>query len=269
MASYYGYRFAADYHTHTIHSHGAGTVADNARAAARAGLSEVAVTDHGPALVAGLGLREPGAVAHVRRMVQQANLDQDQVRVLQGVEANVMGCDGRLDLPDGVLRRMDIVLAGLHPASKGVVTGEIRALWRAHVVPRISRRLAERQRMENTKCLSECVLQRPVDIIAHPGLRVAVDPSELARAAAKAGAALEINSAHGHLTAEAARVAARAGCLFAVNSDAHSPARVGDLAAGARIASLARIAPERIINSDSTRGRGAADGRGRLTRGGV
>ncbi|MDP2872311.1 MAG: PHP domain-containing protein [Bacillota bacterium] len=249
MTSFHGYELLADYHTHTIHSHGTGTVAENARAAAAAGLSEVAVTDHGPALAAGMGLREPGAVEHVRRMVEQANLDQDQVRVLQGVEANVMDRGGALDLPDKVLRRMDIVLAGFHPASRGTVTGELRALWRSHVVPRLSWRLAARQRVENTKSLSECAYRHAVDILVHPGLRVAIDPLELARAAAKAGTALEINSAHGHLTPASARAAARTGCFFAINSDAHSPVKVGDLAAGARIASLARIAPERILNT--------------------
>lgn len=249
MTSYHGYHLVADYHTHTIHSHGTGTVAENAHAAAMAGLMEVAVTDHGPALAAGLGLREPGAVAHVRKMVDEANVDQKEVRVLQGVEANVMDRRGALDLPDKVLRRMDIVLAGFHPASRGTITGEIRALWRSHVVPRFSRRLAERQRIENTKSLSECALRHPVDIIVHPGLRVPVDALELARAAARSGTALEINSAHGHLTVETARAAARAGCIFAVNSDAHSPSRVGDLEAGARTASLARIASERILNT--------------------
>jgi putative hydrolase len=249
MPILHGYDLIADYHTHTIHSHGSGTVAENTRAAAAMGLSEVAVTDHGPALAAGLGLRHPGAVEHVRAMVEQANVEQNEVHVLQGVEANVMDREGHLDLPDKVLRRLDIVLAGFHPASRGTVFGEVRALWRSHVVPRFSRHMAERQKVENTKSLAECVLRHPVDIVVHPGLRVAVDPVELARAAARSGTALEINSNHGHLSHESARAAARAGCLFAINSDAHSPARVGDLAAGALTASRAKIAPERIINT--------------------
>lgn len=249
MTNYHGYHLIADYHTHTIHSHGTGTVAENAHAAAMSGLCEVAVTDHGPALAAGLGLREPGAVEHVRLMVEEANLDQDEVHVLQGVEANVMNRRGALDLPDKVLKNMDIVLAGFHPASRGTITGEIGALWRSHVVPRISRRLAEQQRIENTKSLSECALRHPVDIIVHPGLRVAVEPLELARTAAKTGTALEINSAHGYLTVETARAAARAGCYFAINSDAHSPSRVGDLEAGARTASQAKIPADRILNT--------------------
>ena len=36
-----------DYHTHTIYSHGSGTVMDNAVAAKELGLKEIAITDHG------------------------------------------------------------------------------------------------------------------------------------------------------------------------------------------------------------------------------
>ncbi|HOR86487.1 MAG TPA: PHP domain-containing protein, partial [Bacillota bacterium] len=37
----------ADYHTHTIYSHGTGSIMDNVTAAKNKGLTEIAVTDHG------------------------------------------------------------------------------------------------------------------------------------------------------------------------------------------------------------------------------
>ena len=47
----------ADYHTHTVFSHGKGDVIDNARAAAEKGLKELGIADHGFAHPA-FGLRK-------------------------------------------------------------------------------------------------------------------------------------------------------------------------------------------------------------------
>jgi len=256
-----GFSLVSDYHTHTVHSHGSGTVEQNMKAAAAAGLVEVAITDHGPALAAGMGLRDLGALEHIRRQVDEANLTQDRVRVLQGVEANVVGPDGRLDLPDRILRRLDIVLAGIHPAAQeGTLTGDARALWRKYVLSKLSRRAALRIRTENTKSLVESMLRHPVDIIVHPGMAAPVDPLELSMVASRTGAALEINVAHGQLDAVGAQAAARSGCYFAIGSDAHRPGRVGDLQAGARVARLAKIPAERIVNTHLANGHDAMPG---------
>ena len=48
------YRMNADMHTHSVYSHGfiyrhgKGTILENVRAAVSSGLSEIAITDHGP-----------------------------------------------------------------------------------------------------------------------------------------------------------------------------------------------------------------------------
>ena len=41
-------RLKFDWHTHTVYSHGKGTIEDNVRVAVEKGLESIAITDHGP-----------------------------------------------------------------------------------------------------------------------------------------------------------------------------------------------------------------------------
>ena len=42
------YRMIYDHHTHTVYSHGKGTIEDNVRVASEKGHSSIAITDQGP-----------------------------------------------------------------------------------------------------------------------------------------------------------------------------------------------------------------------------
>ncbi len=61
----------ADYHTHTVHSHGTGTVAENVIAAQCRGLAAVAITDHGPANLFGLGVKAPEVLFSIQKEIQR------------------------------------------------------------------------------------------------------------------------------------------------------------------------------------------------------
>ncbi|MCR4401262.1 MAG: PHP domain-containing protein [Firmicutes bacterium] len=238
----------ADYHTHTRFSHGKGTVLDNVRAAARKGLEAVAITDHGPANLFGLGISSLAAFDDIAEQVERSRKEFPEVRVLMGVEANVINTQGGLDVPEELLERLDIVLAGHHLVVRGSSLVEWWKISARNYVARWSRRLAERARVDNTKSLIEAIRKNRVDIVTHPGLHVSIDTEELARECARAGTALEINAKHAHLDVGFIRAAAKQGATFCISSDAHSPEEVGDFGNALEVALRAGVDPERIIN---------------------
>ncbi|MEW6307718.1 MAG: PHP domain-containing protein [Bacillota bacterium] len=239
----------ADYHTHTTYSHGRGSVADNVLAAKGAGLTAVAVTDHGPGSLPWLGVRELEDFEAISAEAAALTALLSGMRVLSGVEANVISVAGTLDVPPNVIAELDVLLAGLHPTAIPASLGDAWKLIGLNGLRRFSPGLARRARLENTKALVECVYHYDVDIVTHPGLQLPIDTAELARAAAARDTALEINCSHGHMTAEFVRVAAKAGASFAINSDAHRPQDVGRLERGLSIARQAGLRADQVINA--------------------
>ena len=88
-------RLTGDYHTHTPYSHGKNSVLENALAAKHAGLSEIAITDHGfNHLLYGI---KRSALADMRAEVEEAK-KLTGLNVLMGMESNLISLDGRTDM---------------------------------------------------------------------------------------------------------------------------------------------------------------------------
>lgn len=246
-----GYRPVADYHTHTVHSHGRGTVLANARVAAARGLETIAITDHGPQAVPWVAVDSRRTFDRIRREAAHAS-EETGVTVLTGAECNVMTPDGDLDLPARDLARLDLVVAGLHLM---ILPDDPRRLRQAArlVMPNLapwkwSQRNRARVRVDNTKALVEAVNKHRLAFVTHPGLHLPVDTPELARACARRGTRMEISTAHHETGVAYVKAAARLGVDFVLSSDAHRPERVGDLSLAMRIAERAGLDPARVWN---------------------
>ena len=130
------------------------------------GLEMIGFTDHGPAIRGGPDHYHFGSLRVLPRYLHG-------VRILRGIEANIMAADGTLDLSEEYLRRLDIVLAGFHP---GCYDG-------GNVVA-------------NTDALIAAMENPYVDIIVHPGNpQYPVDIPVVVREAIRLGICLEINNA--------------------------------------------------------------------------
>ncbi|MCK4257830.1 MAG: PHP domain-containing protein [Halanaerobiales bacterium] len=241
----------ADYHTHTRYSHGKGSIEDNVKAGIAQGLSEVGIADHGPAShsVRRLGVKNPEKLLDIKAEINRLQRDYPQIRILAGVEANVISLDGTIDVPYRILKKLDKVLVGLHLMiiPKSLADGK-NLIFDNMITYKINKHSREEIRYHNTQALLNALKRYPIDIITHPGYKLDIDTIELAKACKKAGTAMEINVSHGYLTEEFVKTAAQEDVNFVISSDAHRPEDVGRVRTGIELAQRVRLSKEQILN---------------------
>ena len=239
----------ADYHTHTKCSDGKGTVEENVLAARKRGLRELGIADHGPAGLF-VGVKRAETLLKVKKLTRECNEKYPDICVKAGVEANILNIEGKLDVPQKILKELDQVLVGFHlqifsPTFKGMKEIVFDNFWTKLVK---KDRASLRLRNNNTKASVEAVLRNSVNIFTHPGLHISIDTKELARACAKKETALEINCRHVEEAREFVDVGIKEGACFVISSDAHRPEDVGNLEKGIKVVEDLKIPPELVLN---------------------
>jgi putative hydrolase len=237
----------ADYHTHTIYSHGKGTIRENVEAAVKKGLREIVISDHGPGhFTYGVKIKN---IKKMRQEIEELKKEYNNIDILLGVEANLISCDGDIDVKEEDIKLFDKLLVGYH---NGAIPGSISDLYKLFLRNWISRAipiLKESNRSIITRAMINAINRYDIDIITHPGAKADINTRELARAAAKRGTLLEINASHGFMTVEYVKIAMKEGVNFVIDSDAHKPEDVGNFEKGIRVAVEAGLPAERIVNA--------------------
>lgn len=159
-------RLVVDTHTHSVSSgHAYSTIQELAKGACGNGIQMIAVTDHGPSMCGAPHLWHFGNLRVVPAEIYG-------VRVLKGVEANIMNSSGETDMPDEYLRRLDFVNASFHDVCFTPSSVE-----------------------EHTVALINVMKNPYVDAIAHPGNpQFQVDMEKVVLAARDYGKFIEINN---------------------------------------------------------------------------
>ena len=211
-----------DYHTHTTYSHGKGSVEDNVRAAIAAGLKEIAITDHGPRhLLAGIKLRRlPDFFADIERMREKY----PDVRIYAGMETDFLSPRGEIDLPEEYADKFDIVICGYHKGIRPLKARDV-PFFAGNLITKNSRKTLAR----NTDAYVNALARNDIDIISHPCHDCRIDLRAVGEAAAARGTLMELNGKRVSMTADELVMLASLGCRFILDSDAHSPDKVGNV----------------------------------------
>jgi len=159
-------KYSIDTHTHSIVSgHAYNTIDEMTKEAADKGVSHFALTEHAPKM--------PGSCNELYFYnLKVLHHEKYGVNRLFGVELNIMDFNGRVDLPEHILRNLDIVIASLH--SPCIVAGTIQ---------------------QNTNALIEAIKNPYINIIGHPDdSRYPVDYEPIVLAAKEYHTLLELNN---------------------------------------------------------------------------
>lgn len=244
-----------DYHTHTTYSsgfkkkgtHATGTIEDNANSALRKGLSTLVISEHGPGHFL-YGVRKD-RLDFIKNEISRLNekFVPKGLKILLGVEANLISIDGRLDIDDKFIKQLDILLMGYHYGATPKSIGDIYGLYILNPLSKIG--INKEKAIEvNTKAYLKALDNYDIDIITHPGSKAIINIVEIAKKAGKVGTALEISAKHSELSTKSLELIKDIDVNFYINSDAHKPEDVGELEAGIKKAIEANIDLKRVKN---------------------
>ncbi len=236
----------ADFHTHTKFSHGKGSILDNAKMAKNKNISTIAITDHGFSHPA-MGIRR-NQINRLRNLCDKAS-SETGVKVLLGIESNILGVSGKTDLSECDYKNFDIFLAGVH---RFILYDNLKEwfslLGRELIVKYLGVKPSNSLIERNTKLYINTIKNNPIDILTHPGSNCHANLVEVAKCCSDYGTYFEISSRKQYLDVETWQKILDTGVNFIINSDAHKPSDIGNVDNALKIIKEVNIPHSRIVN---------------------
>lgn len=225
-----------DLHMHTMASDGSSSVEEMAEAARKKGYKYIAVADHSTAARIARGLDEKRILGQFKE-IDALNKRLRGFRILKGSEVDILG-DGKLDFPDRILKKLDIVIGSVH-----------------------SRFTLNRQ--EQTERVIKAMQNPYFKILGHPTGRLLgqrapyeIDLEAVIKAAKKYRVAIEINAnpLRLDLTDVYCRMAKEIGVKIIINTDAHHAAQLEYMEDGIGVAKRGWLSRADVLNTKSVEG---------------
>jgi DNA polymerase (family 10) len=192
-----------DFHVHSIWSDGNNTIEEIVNAAKKNNYQFIGITDHSQSLKVAHGLSEEAVNKKIKK-VHELNSKNSDFTIFCGTECDIKS-DGIMDYPDRILKKFDIVYAGIHTVFK-------------------------MDRAAATKRIIKAMQNNYVHALAHPTCRIIgrrepfdLDIEEIFDVARETDTLLEINAFPDRLDLRDihVKIAKDRGVKFILGSDTH------------------------------------------------
>ncbi len=225
-----------DLHSHTRATDGRSSLEEMARAARERGYEYLAITDHSKHVTVARGL-DARRLGEQIEEIDRLNEKLDDIVLLKGIEVDILE-DGSLDLPEDILKKLDLVVCAVH--------------YKFNLS-------AEKQTDRIIKGMDNPYFT----ILAHPTGRMIgqrepyqLDMERLMKAAKETNCFLEINAQPDRLdlTEVYAKMAKEMGIMIAISTDAHSVNELDFMRFGVYQARRGWLESEDVVNTRNWRG---------------
>ncbi len=193
-----------DLHAHTSRTDGRNTLLEMAEAARDLGYEYLAITDHSQKVAMAGGMTEKDLREHMQR-IDAVNEQVEGITLLKGIECDILA-EGTLDLPDTVLKDLDLVICSVHYYQRLSREDQIKRVLRA---------------MDSPYCQ---ILGHPTARLINTREPIDIDLEKIIEAARERGVVLELNAQPDRLDLphNYCKMAAELGVKIALNTDSHS-----------------------------------------------
>jgi len=217
-------------HCHTTYSDGIHTLEAMVRGAEEMGMKYITITDHSPTASYANGVK----LDRLKRQWEEIDEVQEKVsiKILRGTESDIVA-SGKLDYPDAVLEKFDVIVASIHARYKmdaEKMTERITTAMREPVFKIWGHALG---RLLQRRPPVECDVEHILDVIA------------------ESRAAIEINGDPYRLDLEPRwlREARKRKIKFVVSTDAHSVKAMNNVKYGVAMARRGWITRKEVLNT--------------------
>lgn len=239
----------ADYHTHTVYSHGKGSVRDNVERAIALNLKTIAITDHGAHHFI-FGVSPKNLVKQIEE-IESLRAEYPCINILSGIESNLKGMSGKIDISTELISRLDVLLCGFHkPVWADKFSDYYKLYYNAY--SHYLYKPTKAQIARNTKAYINLIVKNPIDIVTHPNYHLKVDIGELTKVCEDYGTVFELSTRHDDLTGGELEILSKSKCMIAINSDAHKVENIANCGKAKEIIVKYDVALDRIINCNTS-----------------